>query len=348
MKNKKTALWLAVIVTAIIPACTQKHDIEKDFKAKPIDRGKGVEIIAYVGEKWQVRIPPRIQNIPVTHIGERAFQKKELISVTIPDGVTSIGEGAFSNTGLTSITIPKNVTNIGEDVFAGCGDLTAINVASGNANYSSDRMGVLYNKDKTVLIHYPRGKTDNIFIIPDSVTNIGDGIFQSCRSLTSITIGNGVTDIGDYAFASCINLAGITIPDSVTEIGDHAFELCKGLTSVTIGNGVISIGRLAFCRTGLTSVTIPDSVTHIRYGAFMECTSLTNVTIGSGVTNIAEGAFYDCKSLTSVTFQSSITSANLSYNGPFPGDLRTKYFAKGGGIGTYTRPSGSSNTWTKQ
>jgi len=346
MKNKRTILWLAVIVTAIIPACTKKHDVEKDYKARPINGGKGVEITAYVGEKWQVRIPSRIQNIPVTHIGERAFQKKELISVTIPSSVTSIGEGAFANTGLTSVSIPKSVTSIGEGAFAGCDDLTAINVASGNTTYSSDRGGVLYNKDKTALIHYPRGKKDSTFIIPDSVTSIGNGIFQSCHNLTSITIGNGVTIIGDFAFASCINLAGITIPDSVTDIGEHSFELCKGLTSVTIGNGVTSIGRLAFCRTGLTSVTIPDSVTHIRYGAFMECANITSVTIGSGVTNIGEGIFYDCKNLTSVTFQSSIASAGFGYNSPFPGDLRAKYFAMG--VGTYTRPSGDSYTWTKQ
>jgi len=32
---------------------------------------------------------------------------------------------------------------------------------------------------------------------------------------------------------------------------------------------------------------------------------------------------------------------------PFPGDLRSKYLAADGGIGTYTRPSGS-DTWTKQ
>jgi hypothetical protein len=42
-----------------------------------------------------------------------------------------------------------------------------------------------------------------------------------------------------------------------------------------------------------------------------------------------------------------IAEANLDTNAFHGlGDLRDKYLA--GGIGTYTRPSGSSTTWTKQ
>jgi len=61
-------------------------------------------------------------------------------------------------------------------------------------------------------------------------------------------------------------------------------------------------------------------------------------------------AFFSCNNLTSVTFQGTITSGNLggvSLPIPFPGDLRSKYLAADGGIGTYTRSSGGS-TWTKQ
>jgi hypothetical protein len=66
-------------------------------------------------------------------------------------------------------------------------------------------------------------------------------------------------------------------------------------------------------------------------------------------------AFSSCTSLTSVTFQSEIASNNLhsdafgkiGYINTYIGDLRDKYLATGGGIGTYTRPSGGT-TWTKQ
>jgi len=52
-----------------------------------------------------------------------------------------------------------------------------------------------------------------------------------------------------------------------------------------------------------------------------------------------------CSGLTSVIFQGTINASDFSADEPFPGDLRAKYLA--GGIGTYTRPSGS-NTWTKK
>jgi hypothetical protein len=88
------------------------------------------------------------------------------------------------------------------------------------------------------------------------------------------------------------------------------------------------------------------------HGVFSGCSKLASVTIPASVTSIEFYAFPGCTSLTSVTFQGTITQANLHIDAfgsndekGFPGDLRDKYLA--GGIGTYTRSSGSS-TWTKK
>ena len=144
----------------------------------------------------------------------------------------------------------------------------------------------------------------------NSVTTIGDKAFEDCSGLTSVTIPNSVTSINDYeAFAYCTSLTSITIPDSVTRIGSGAFNSCSGLTSVTIGSGVTSIGdgAFSFCNS-LTSVTIPDSVTSIGVSAFYVCKGLTSVTIGSGVTTIGGSAFLRCSGLTSVTMSNSVTT----------------------------------------
>ena len=102
--------------------------------------------------------------------------------------VTSIGDKAFSLCGrLTSITIPDSVTNIGGGAFSGCSALTRIEVAAGNVNYTEVN-GVLFNTEKTVLHTYPAGKIWGNYNIPDTVTSIGQSAFDTCKSLTSITI----------------------------------------------------------------------------------------------------------------------------------------------------------------
>lgn len=125
-----------------------------------------------------VLIPNTYQNKAVTSIGSSAFKNcNTLIRITIPDSVTSIGYFAFDGcSSLTSITIPDGVTSIGGYAFEGCHSLTSIIVDNDNKYFTSID-GDLYNKDKTKLIRYAIGKTDASFIIPDSVTSIGDYAF---------------------------------------------------------------------------------------------------------------------------------------------------------------------------
>ena len=197
----------------------------------------------------------------VTCIGSFAFASCDaLTSITIPDSVTSIRDYAFASCyALTSITIPNSVTSIGDEAFRGCGALTSATIDSkianrlalpfltyiyvnvNNPNYCS-RSGVLFDKNQTKLIHYPRGK-QGAYKIPDSVTSIEDCAFESCDALTSITIPDSVTSIGGRAFCGCDKLTSITISNSVTSIEERAFCYCYKLTSITIPNSVTSIGR---------------------------------------------------------------------------------------------------------
>ena len=160
--------------------------------------------------------------------------------------MTSIEYHAFSGcSSLTSVTIGNSVTSIGNGAFYNCSGLKEINVASNNEYYKSVD-GNLYSKDEKTLIQYAIGKTTTEFIIPGSVTSIGDCAFAGCSGLTSITIPNSVTSIGSSAFASCTSLTSITIPVRVTSIGDCAFYNCDCLTSITIPVRVSSIGEWAF------------------------------------------------------------------------------------------------------
>ena len=154
-------------------------------------------------------------------IGNNAFKWcNSLTNINIPNSVTNIGNGAFSwCDSLTKIIIPRSVVNMNGNPFrAWYGDLHNESKAFIYENQ------VLFNKDKTTLIAY-RSKEKN-YIIPNSMTYIGNDAFYDCNSLTSINIPNSVTNIGDRAFYNCVSLTKINIPNSVTNIGNEAFQHC--------------------------------------------------------------------------------------------------------------------------
>ena len=250
----------------------------------------------------------------VTSIGDYAFFGYPYLSeVTIPNSVKSIGDYAFFQCeALTNITIPSSVTSIGDQVFTLCSTLTGITVSESNPSYSSDN-GVLFDKGKEELIHYPVGNGRTSYAIPNTVTLIGEFAFRECKYLTDITIPDSVKTIGTKAFQGCIGLKGITIPDSVTSVGDGAFQSCYHLVNVTIPNSLKSISKYMFSNCSyLVSVTIPDSVETIGESAFFRCSELRQVTIGNSVETIEKYAFEGCTNLTNITIPDSVETIGES------------------------------------
>jgi hypothetical protein len=292
-----------------------------------------ITITGYTGSGGSVTIPGTINSLPVTSIGDNAFENLTRVTsvtipdsvtnigasafegcasvsgITIPDGVTTIGEGAFAGSGLTNATIPVSVTNIGEGPFADCESLTAITVDAQNSFYSSTN-GVLFDKAQTALIQYPGG--------------IGG----------SYTVPGGVTNIGDYAFADCTGLTNVTISASVTSIGNDAFENCPGLTgfyfqgdapsadSTVFSGDTNGIVYYQFGTTGWgsTFAGLPTMLFPFNYTTQNGAISITgymgssgSVTIpgtinGLPVMSLGEGAFENQAGLTYITIPESLTS----------------------------------------
>jgi hypothetical protein len=217
----------------------------------------------------------------VTTIADCAFRNcVSLTTFTIPDPVTTVGEEVFESCyNLTTVNISASVTSLDESAFEHCSKLTAINIDAANPNYTS-KDGVMFNKNKTILILYPQGKTGS-YVVPNSVITIKDGAFFDCSGLTEITISDSVETIGFRTFAFCSSLVSLLIPNSVMTVDDESFEGCEGLTSVTIGRSVTTIGSLAFGRcTNLTTVTNLNPVPqNIENGGVFNDSDLTACTL---------------------------------------------------------------------
>lgn len=152
--------------------------------------------------------------------------------------------------------------------------------------------GIAYTSSLAYLVACPSGRTKEVVIhegvrivlnssfencsvtsvkFPDSVVNIENKAFYSCRNLKHVDFGHGITHIGSKAswhvFAAC-GLEEVEIPEQVTYIGRGAFWSCE-LKKVTFHNGLLAIASDAFGgNIGLEEVTIPDNMTHIGEEAF--------------------------------------------------------------------------------
>ena len=201
----------------------------------------------------------------VSCIGSGAFKNcSSLSSLVIPDCVTSIGNYAFAYCkSLTDIVIPNSVTSIGDNAFRHCSSLSSVVIPESVVNLNGNPFcrwdgglkclspyfiydnKVLFDKDKSKIIAF-RDKNTTSYVIPDSVTRIGESAFRHCFSLSSLVIPDSVTSIGESAFSGCCSLKSLVIPDSVTSIECYAFRGCESLSSLVIPDSVSCIGFGAF------------------------------------------------------------------------------------------------------
>lgn len=256
----------------------------------------------------------------------------------IKDGTTVVGDSALAYLDITSVYVPKSVKGITGKTFFCCNYLKTIDVDPNSQYYISDN-GVLFNKDKTVLVGYPKSADNESYSIPDSVKKIGKYAFEDSINLSNLDIPNGVEMIEEYAVDGCDSLTSIVIPNSVTHIGAGAFssrnlnkiDMSSNIESVDGGafeytayyddqnnwdNGVLYIGSaLIKADHELTGVySIKESTRVVATAAFADCGSLNSVYIPDGVVAINNSAFYNCSSIRSIIIPATVTTIG---NGAF-------------------------------
>ncbi len=199
----------------------------------------------------ELNIPSEIEGLPVTAIGNSAFEKKGIMKVTLPDTLEVIGDRAFSQSGLSEIELPKNLRTIDASAFAMCGfsrveipagvseikgssfmscyNLKEIIVDSENQTFRSED-GVLFSKDMSTLVYCPTGRSGE-YRVPEKVAGIGEGAFAYC-GVNPVIVSADVKEIGANAFIGCPNLESIYLPNGLSEIMRRAFMNCAKLKDV--------------------------------------------------------------------------------------------------------------------
>jgi len=89
--------------------------------------------------------------------------------------------------------------------------------------------------------------------LPDGLTQLGNGVFMGCSSLTSVALPDGLTQLGIGVFNGCSSLTSVSLPDGLTHLGSYVFYDCSSLTSVLLPDGLTQLGDEVF--EGCSSLT---------------------------------------------------------------------------------------------
>ena len=211
-------------------------------------------------------------------------------------------KGTYSN-GIT-VNIPANVKGIAERNFTGDSDIVAFKVDDANPYLSSEN-GVLFNKDKTILMVYPRGKSNLSYAIPDSVEEISAEAFYYCSHLSKIIMGRNIKKIGDSAFFNSQNYNNRYV--YIEDLGAWCMIDFANAASNPLYTGWSPYGSYLYLNgNSIDNITIPNTITEIKPYAFYNCWNLNNIIMPEGIKSIGTEAFYNCEFLSSLTVPDSV------------------------------------------
>ena len=311
--------------------CTSLAKIEVDANNENYASVGGV---LYDKQKTTVLFVPVLATgytIPdsVTKVGASAFAGNTNLTTIDLSRYEEIGAYAFAGTGLRTVTIPATLTVISEGMFANATQLSSVTF---DANAQLTTVGDYAFENCNMLSQ---------IVLPETVTEIGDGAFLGCSAVRSIKLTN-VQIIGTEAFSGT-GISKITAKNTttlkdgafwgmsslvqadlgaITEMGDlvfvetmvvnngtyYPYGLTK-LSKVTFAEGTTVIGARAFITAlrseydSLTEVVVPNTVETIGASAFYGRSKLTTLNL-SGVKTVGEQAFYNCSSLTGLDLTS--------------------------------------------
>ncbi|WP_278718544.1 leucine-rich repeat protein [Bacteroides caecimuris] len=186
-----------------------------------------------------------------------------------------------------------------------------------------------YHKENEIPSDAMSGKKTLMhLVLPEKLTKIGNGAFESSSLIGSLYIPEGVKEIGSSAFYLCKSLTGsLHLPSTLESIGAQTFGECSFTCELILPSNLKSIGERAFfsCSNLYGELHLPDKLSYLGSHAFYNCISLSgSITIPQTITEIKESAFAYCHGLNgTLNLHDGITSIeSFAFTQcPFKGEL---------------------------
>lgn len=175
----------------------------------------------------EIDIPASVKIIEENALG----WSDSLEAIHLHDGLEVLDDLTQIKT-LKHVVIPKTVKKIASGIFRKSINMPEIKIDPENP-YFCTVDGLLYSKDKTVLIAVPYNEHKKI-VIPEEVEIIRDFVFEGFKNLEEILLPESLKEIGHRAFEGCTSLKKVIFPKSLKSIDFRAFDDCSNLQVIEV------------------------------------------------------------------------------------------------------------------
>ncbi|MBQ9131275.1 MAG: leucine-rich repeat protein, partial [Clostridia bacterium] len=260
-------------------ACIYCHTtyLEETVEFRLSEDGRSYVLFdAYNYKLESIVIPEKYRGLPVTEIGELAFDSSTIRHVVLPNTLKVIGGCAFSCSQLETINLHMGIREIGGDAFCA-------------------------TKIKSI-------------VFPGTVEILEGGLFAHCEQLEQVIIQDGIKHIGWLAFDRCPNLKTVVFPNTLESTGGELFKDSPAVEYNTYG-GLRYIGTATnpffavVGSTGATNAIIHPDTEICILNALLNCEKIAFLEIGAKVRIIEEWALTGMDALETIT----VAAGNSNY-----------------------------------
>lgn len=260
-------------------------------------------------------IPTHISGLPVTVIGENAFENVSTETILLPETVLTISSNAFYNANIKNIYLPASINLLKEDAFKNIIGLENVYYSDSVSSWCKvlleNELSNPKSVSKNINFINDNGEYENIsnIIIEDFITSIGDYQFYGF-DIVSISISENVEYFGKGVLENCNNVQTLKVPFvGSTKDDEHNGYLAYlfGGDSYSLNNEIVpsSLNNIEITNTNkihnyalyncdnISEIKLSNKISILGTFAFAN-TAITNINIPNSVTSIGFGALKYC------------------------------------------------------